>query len=131
MLSKEERLLYSLAGVKKLLDILDVEEINTGVKSKDGITETVDCYKEIERCVAECIKNTKPYKFEDLKKSLWVYDTKLEWCFEIAICKVEIQGYENHQMFKVNTYDGSSSLMIFEENRFYPVHIAKRGVSDV
>lgn len=123
MLSKEERLLYSLAGVKKLLDILDVEEINTGVKSKDGITETVDCYKEIERCVAECIKNTKPYKFEDLQTEMQVYDNYLKECIEISVmCGRNIA---NHTVTFFRWGQEELEVVKFEDNRFYPVHIAK------
>ena len=68
--------------------------------------------------------NPQPYKFEDLKKGMLVWDNQLKWCFEIAICKVEIKGYENLKMFKVKNYDDSLTLMIFEKNRFYPVQMA-------
>ena len=61
---------------------------------------------------------------EDLKKGMLVWDNQLKWCFEIAICKVEIKGYENLKMFKVKNYDDSLTLMIFEKNRFYPVQMA-------
>lgn len=70
------------------------------------------------------------YKFEDLKDGVWVWDKQLKWCFEIAICKVEIKGYENLKMFKVKNYDGSSILMVFEENRFFPVWMANREVAE-
>lgn len=65
--------------------------------------------------------NPQPYKFEDLKKGMWVWDEQLKWCFEIGLCKVEIEGYESLKMFKVKNYDDSLSLMIFEEGRFFPV----------
>ena len=65
--------------------------------------------------------NPQPYKFEDLKKGMWVWDEQLKWCFEIGLCKVEIEGYESLKMFKVKNYDDSLSLMIFEEGRFFPI----------
>ncbi|MBS4883239.1 MAG: hypothetical protein KHZ85_00495 [Amedibacillus dolichus] len=77
---------------------------------------------DIERLIS--INNPQPYKFEDLKEGMWVWDNQLKWCFEIAICIVEIKGYENLKMFKVKNYDDSLTLMIFEENRFYPVQMA-------
>lgn len=79
--------------------------------------------KDVNKLIRE-IYSIKPYKFEDLKKGMWVWDNQLKWCFEIAICKVEIKGYENLKMFKVKNYDDSLTLMIFEENRFYPVQMA-------
>lgn len=69
----------------------------------------------------EQIKNPQPYKFEELHEGMWVWDEQLKWCFEIGLCKVEIEGYESLKMFKVKNYDDSLSLMIFEENRFFPV----------
>lgn len=74
--------------------------------------------------ILRSINNPNPYKFEDLKVGMWVWDNQLKWCFEIAICKVEIKGCENLKMFKVKNYDDSLTLMIFEENRFFPVQMA-------
>lgn len=79
--------------------------------------------KDVNKLIRE-IYSIKPYKFEDLKKGMLVWDNQLKWCFEIAICKVEIKGYENLKMFKVKNYDDSLTLMIFEKNRFYPVQMA-------
>ena len=47
-LTKEERLLYALNGIKQVLDNLGVEDIKNEISLKDGTTETIDCYKEIE-----------------------------------------------------------------------------------
>ena len=96
-------------------------------KCQDPTPYAVDLLEEF----IQDVFNPQPYKFEDLKEGMWVWDNQLKWCFEIAICIVEIKGYENLKMFKVKNYDDSLTLMIFEKNRFYPIHIAKRGVSDV
>lgn len=89
-------------------------------KCQDPTPYAVDLLEEF----IQDVFNPQPYKFEDLKKGMLVWDNQLKWCFEIAICKVEIKGYENLKMFKVKNYDDSLTLMIFEENRFYPVQMA-------
>lgn len=89
-------------------------------KCQDPTLYAVDLLEEF----IQDVFNPQPYKFEDLKKGMWVWDNQLKWCFEIAICKVEIKGYENLKMFKVKNYDDSLTLMIFEKNRFYPVQMA-------
>lgn len=117
MLSKEE--------YKKALDNIklnyDAEYVN---ECNDEFCQAMKGYVYvIENLINEHF-NPQPYKFEDLKKGMWVWDNQLKWCFEIAICKVEIKGYENLKMFKVKNYDDSLTLMIFEKNRFYPVQMA-------
>ena len=44
-LTKEERLLYALNGIKQVLDNLGVEDIKNEISLKYGIKETIDCYK--------------------------------------------------------------------------------------
>ena len=56
-LTKEERLLYALNGIKQVLDNLGVEDIKNEISLKDGITETIDCYKEIKTLFVEFINN--------------------------------------------------------------------------
>ena len=56
-LTKEERLLYALNGIKQVLDNLGVEDIKNEISLKDGTTETIDCYKEIETFFVEFINN--------------------------------------------------------------------------
>ena len=125
MFSKEEKLIYSLSALKEVIETFEIDVFDVNVTiTKNNHKYTINAYEEIEKCVVECINNTQPYKFEDLKDGMWVWDNQLKWCFEIAICKVEIKGYENLKMFKVKNYDDSLTLMIFEENRFFPVQMA-------
>ena len=56
-LTKEERLLYALNGIKQVLDNLGDEDIKNEISLKDGITETIDCYKEIKTFFVEFINN--------------------------------------------------------------------------
>ena len=56
-LTIEERLLHVLNGIKQVLDNLGVEDIKNEISLKDGTTETIDCYKEIETFFVEFINN--------------------------------------------------------------------------
>ena len=63
---------------------------------------------------------SKPYKFEDLKPNMWVYDIKVKWLFKIVSVDIGIEALK-HYVFIVENRDGSTSLINFEENRFFPV----------
>ena len=65
----------------------------------------------------------KPYKFEDLKPNMWVYDIKVKWLFKIVSVDIGIEALK-HYVFIVENRDGSTSLINFEENRFFPVQCA-------
>ena len=65
----------------------------------------------------------KPYKFEDLKPNMWVYDIKVKWLFKIVSVDIGIEALK-HYVFIVENRDGSTSLINFEENRFFPVQYA-------
>jgi len=56
-LTKEERLLHALNGIKQVLNDLGVEDIKNEISLNDGTTETIDCYKEIETFVVGFINN--------------------------------------------------------------------------
>ena len=69
------------------------------------------------------LTNIKPYKFEDLKEDMWVYDIKVKWLFKIVSVDIGIEALK-HYVFIVENRDGSTSLINFEENRFFPVQCA-------
>lgn len=56
-LTKKERLLFSLNGIKQLFNSLSIEDLKNEIVLKDGTTETIDCYKEIETFVVDFINN--------------------------------------------------------------------------
>ena len=66
------------------------------------------------------LTNIEPYKFEDLKEDMWVYDIKVKWLFKIVSVDIGIEALK-HYVFIVENRDGSTSLINFEENRFFPV----------
>lgn len=63
----------------------------------------------------------KPYKSEDLKEGMWVWDDKLKWLYYIFAIREEDKSVE------VIVSDGNAifrkvvTLGKFEENRFYPL----------
>ena len=69
------------------------------------------------------LTNIKPYKFEDLKEDMWVYDIKVKWLFKIVSVDIGIEALK-HYVFIVENRDGRTSLINFEENRFFPVQCA-------
>lgn len=66
--------------------------------------------------LVNCIENIKPYKFEDLKEGMWVWDD-----IEKLICQIElISKNAIHRKY----IDGTISDSPFEENRFFPAQCA-------
>ena len=131
MLSKEEYLTHLDYGVKTCPAIRDafkelIEEYfdkNGNVKVLANIVIDEDKMKEI---IDEEIKKLivpEPYKFEELKPNMWVYDIKVKWLFKIVSVDIGIEALK-HYVFIVENRDGSTSLINFEENRFFPVQYA-------
>ena len=62
------------------------------------------------------LTNIEPYKFEDLKEDMWVYDIKYD-----EFCRIDfIAGIYPHRSYS----DGTCEDGAFEENRFFPVQYA-------
>lgn len=66
----------------------------------------------------EQIKNPQPYKFEDLKVGIWVWDDKLNACFLIK--ELKPQSYWNVIIY-ANYLTDTFEEMHFEKNRFFSV----------
>ncbi len=116
--TEAEKLLYSLSAIKDILKMLECD-VEVTMTLKNGHTETFDCYKEIEKCVVDFVKNTKPYKFEDLKEGMWVWDNKHDMfnqILELRITCAEEQEIEFNYSLET---DDDIYNDIFEENRFY------------
>ena len=121
MLTKNQRLIYALAGLKTIIGDYEFE---TKVKDNEtGEVDIVDCYKEIETLIVEFI-NPQPYKFEDLKVGIWVWDDKNEMF--ILITFIDKQFKKMHVC--LTEYDGFNDEYVnveyteyFEESRFFPI----------
>lgn len=109
MSSKEELLKYKFElevaydGLGRGLDIADV---------KDAISLGIVGYEKM----LNLLFNPKPYKLEDLKEDMWVYDIKYD-----EFCRIDfIAGIYPHRSYS----DGTCEDGAFEENRFFPVQMA-------
>ena len=63
----------------------------------------------------DAIKNPQPYKFEELKEGMWVWDEKEKKCNKI----IEIEGRNIDFYYITESID--RFIVEFEENRFFPV----------
>lgn len=119
----------------ELIDYIKMLYNNWGVTDEqlknciDKAKELSDSNDELERtiysldCELSDVYNHKPYKFEELKPNMWVYDIKVKWLFKIVSVDIGIEALK-HYVFIVENRDGSTSLINFEENRFFPVQCA-------
>ena len=104
--------------------------LDEAIEHCDEIIEKEDCSKcakeheKLKKWLEELkeLKNPQPYKFEDLKADMWIWDDKWEECFEI--CEVFPKDEEIHVLIHQNRINAKRYEPIkFEENRFYPVII--------
>ena len=79
------------------------------VIDEDKMKEIID--EEIKKLIVP-----EPYKFEDLKPNMWVYDG-----IEKLICQI---GLISKNAIHREYFDGTISDSPFEENRFFPVQCA-------
>lgn len=115
-MNKEEKLLYSLSAIKQVIGTFDIDIEVTAVK--DGNEYVINAYNEIEKCVVDYVNSLQPYKFENLKSGIWVWDDRLKACFLIK--EIKPKTYWNivvYANYLINTLEELN----FEENRFYPV----------
>lgn len=114
MLTKNQRLIYALAGLKTIIGDYEFE---TKVKDNDtGEVDIVDCYKEIETLIVEFI-NPQPYKFEELKPDMFVFD-----CIKNRVNKI-IEIFEHDFEIPYIKFDdgfGEWFIVEFKEGRFFP-----------
>lgn len=62
-------------------------------------------------------KPYKPYKFEDLKPNMWVWDIKAKWVYKI-------NKINSKNSIEVDNGNLTFTSLVFEENRFFPVQCA-------
>ena len=58
--------------------------------------------------------NPQPYKFDELKKGMWVCDDKVKWIYKIK----KINGRNS---IEVDNGDLTYTSLVFEEGRFFPI----------
>lgn len=93
-----------------------------GEKYLDGHVKCASNHEQFKEWLEELkhITNPQPYKFEDLKKGMWVWDEEIGACMFVK---------EVNRKINIVTLVGGESFLLetvhitvkFEENRFYPV----------
>ena len=89
----------------------------------DCITgEDLDKYVDIIDGLIQYVFTPQPYKFEDLKKGMWVWDDKFKDCMKIKIVFKPCKLYPNGS-FKAyhDLNEEELNFVEFEEGRFFPV----------
>lgn len=135
MLSKEEKnyarkIVLVKDTINMMIDDL-FEEVTVKGEFKEGVFE-VNIKDFVNEILNEKLKSLFPYKFEDLKAGMWVYDRK-PFCEEFTFIKItkilseKDCEYLYHDKTKKVFFDNmESSAREFEENRFFPVQMANR-----
>ena len=119
MPSKEELLKYKFVlevAYDRLGRGLDIDDV------KNAISLGIIGYEKM----LNYIFNPKPYKFEDLKADMWVWDSKEKVCYQIGIDE------DTNEWVYYSFHDGLFDTQFaypleFEENRFFPVQCANLG----
>lgn len=151
MPSKEEYLTHLNYGVKTCPAIYDVfkeliDKYFTLKERHSKILDDVHDYRFETHCMKMTIRNlcehfgvksekelqniylNKPYKFEDLKPNMWVWDNRLKTCFLIHEIN---KNYEWPIIVYRNHLDNEMDGLKYEENRFYPVEYANEVINNV
>ena len=97
----------------------------------DKAKELSDSNNELERtiysldCELSDVYNPKPYKFEDLKVGMWVWDVEFKDCIKIKIVFEPCNLYPKGSLKAYHDLNEEQLNFIeFEENRFFPVQCA-------
>lgn len=117
MLTKEEKILCALHGIKSVLNDLGLEDIKNELRLKDASVETIDCINVLQEFIVDYVNSKQPYKFEELNDLMAYHDNKLN-----ADCLIG-QVYNKYSIL-IGWYDDeghNEEWVKFEENRFYPV----------
>lgn len=119
ILTEEQKLIKSLSVIKHVLLVdLGVEDIKSEEEFEDGSKEMFSCIDVIEKHIVDYINSSQPYKFEDLKEGMWVWDNKDKKCLKI-ISIIDDGEYLNQSTLLIVSESGE--YYSWEENRFYPV----------
>lgn len=120
MLTKEEKILCALHGIKSVLNDLGLEDIKNKLELKDGSTETIDCVNVLQEFIVDYVNSNQPYKFEDLKPNMWVWDNKCK-VFNKISRTFDFYGTNVIDFAYINDTTQFGRSIKFEENRFFPV----------
>lgn len=98
----------ALGAFQEMAEIFETVTVKN--ETKDGTEFEVNVINTINKIMSDYISCIKPYKFEDLKEMMLVFDNKICDCIKIELILKDK---------KILCCDGFHRK--FEENRFYPI----------
>lgn len=88
------------------------------------LQDEVDKYKHEYFAMCDLFENPQPYKFEDLKEEMWVWDNKYDMWNHILEIRINCEKKQEIEFDYSLENDEEIYNDIYEENRFYPVQMA-------
>ncbi|OUQ12980.1 hypothetical protein B5E87_07825 [Massilimicrobiota sp. An142] len=110
MLTKEE--------CKEAVSILKDQHEYLSFNLRANYPFSIEMIREVQDCFEQLIKehfDTPPYRFDELKINMWVWDEKEKKCNKI----IEIEGKNIDFYYITESID--KFIVEFEEGRFFPV----------
>lgn len=91
-----------------------------GEKYLDGHVKCASNHEQFKEWLEELkeLKNPRPYKFEELKEGMWVWDDRLKACFLTKAIKPKTNW---NIVIYANYLTDTFEELEFEENRFFPL----------
>lgn len=91
-----------------------------GEKYLDGHVKCASNHEQFKEWLEELkeLKNPQPYKFEELKAGMWVWDDRLKACFLIKAIRPKTNW---NIVIYANYLTDTFEELEFEENRFFPL----------
>lgn len=125
MLSKEEKnyarkIVLVEDTINRMIDGL-FDEVTVKGEFKEGVLE-VNIKDFVNEILNEKLKSLFPYKFEDLKKGMWVWDSVKQICLKIKETTTDRLRQRIVICYSIN--ESIYYPLDFEENRFFPVQMA-------
>lgn len=129
MLSKEEKnyarkIVLVKDTINRMIDGL-FDEVTVKGEFKEGVLE-VNIKDFVNEILNEKLESLFPYKFEDLKKGMWVWDSVKQICLKIKETTTDRLRQRIVICYSIN--ESIYYPLDFEENRFFPVQMANREV---
>lgn len=87
------------------------------------LQDEVDKYKHEYFAMCDLFENPQPYKFEDLKEEMFVYEINLDNIYLIYYTTENIKTGARY-IYGYGCGDSCLTQLKFEENRFFPVQMA-------
>lgn len=92
------------------------------VEHATQLQNEVDYYKHEYYAMCDLFEKPQPYKFEDLKPKMWVWDNEDKKCKKIiSILIIDVENTNKGTLVKKYFIRFGYRNIKFEENRFFPV----------